>query len=139
MREISRRTFLGGVLALGVAACGDGDSDPRCADSSAATPDIPYPFTLGVASGDPLPGGIMLWTRLAPVATDPTSMPAADVTVMWELARDQAFTNVEQCGTFIATAALGHSVHIDVRELSAGTTYWYRFHVGAHTSETGRT
>ena len=25
-----------------------------------------YPFTLGVASGDPAPGGVVLWTRLAP-------------------------------------------------------------------------
>jgi phosphodiesterase/alkaline phosphatase D-like protein len=24
------------------------------------------PFTLGVASGDPLPDGVVLWTRLAP-------------------------------------------------------------------------
>ena len=25
-----------------------------------------YPFTLGVASGYPLPNGVVLWTRLAP-------------------------------------------------------------------------
>src|SRR5690606_30055930 len=25
-----------------------------------------YPFTLGVASGDPTPDGVVLWTRLAP-------------------------------------------------------------------------
>src|SRR5437879_5529079 len=25
-----------------------------------------YPFPLGVASGDPVPAGIVLWTRLAP-------------------------------------------------------------------------
>lgn len=25
-----------------------------------------YPFTLGIASGDPLPDGVVLWTRLAP-------------------------------------------------------------------------
>src|SRR5688500_7073131 len=25
-----------------------------------------YPFSLGVASGDPLPDGVVLWTRLAP-------------------------------------------------------------------------
>jgi len=25
-----------------------------------------YPFKLGVASGDPLPDGVVLWTRLAP-------------------------------------------------------------------------
>ena len=34
----------------------------------AATDD---PFTLGVASGDPTPTGVVLWTRLAPRPLDP--------------------------------------------------------------------
>ena len=33
-----------------------------------AAPFDAYPFSLGVASGDPLPDGIVLWTRLAPDA-----------------------------------------------------------------------
>ena len=28
---------------------------------------VDYPFTLGVASGDPLPDGFVIWTRLAPL------------------------------------------------------------------------
>ena len=32
------------------------------------------PFTLGVASGDPLPDGVVIWTRLAP---SPLTMTAA--------------------------------------------------------------
>lgn len=32
------------------------------------------PFSLGVASGDPLPDGVVLWTRLAP---DPVSEDGA--------------------------------------------------------------
>ena len=37
------------------------------------------PFTLGVASGDPTPDGIVLWTRLAPEPADPRQpRPARD-------------------------------------------------------------
>ena len=34
-----------------------------------------YPFTLGVASGDPSPDGIVLWTRLAPDPLNGGGMP----------------------------------------------------------------
>src|SRR5213595_1187010 len=53
-----------------------------------------YPFTLGVASGDPLPDGIVLWTRLAPKPLDGGGMPAAIVDVGWEIARDAAFRTI---------------------------------------------
>ena len=36
------------------------------------------PFTLGVASGDPTPDGIVLWTRLAPEPADPASLGRRD-------------------------------------------------------------
>jgi alkaline phosphatase D len=35
-----------------------------------------YPFTLGVASGDPLPHGVILWTRLAPLPINGGGMPS---------------------------------------------------------------
>ena len=35
------------------------------------------PFTLGVASGDPTPDGIVLWTRLAPEPADPAGLGRA--------------------------------------------------------------
>jgi alkaline phosphatase D len=137
---ISRRAFIGGVLAFGVAACGETDIEtPDCDASTEVTPELAYPFTLGVASGDPLPDGVVLWTRLTPMPTDPAAMPADDVTVAWELARDESFREVVQCGAFVTNVATGHSVHVDVRGLTAGTTYWYRFHAGAHTSPIGRT
>src|SRR5438045_4196196 len=53
-----------------------------------------YPFTLGVASGDPLPDGIVLWTRLAPNPLDGGGMPMADVEVEWEIARDARFQSI---------------------------------------------
>ena len=64
------------------------------------------PFTLGVASGDPAPDGVVIWTRLAPnpLADDGFGgMPARAVDVEWEVAADERFTRVEQRG--MTTAA----------------------------------
>src|SRR6478672_13012465 len=60
-----------------------------------------YPFTVGVASGDPLPGGIVLWTRLAPRPLDGGGMPMTGVEVDWEVARDDRFASIVQKGTSI--------------------------------------
>ena len=49
-----------------------------------------YPFPLGVASGDPWPTSVVLWTRLAPEPLDGGGMPMANVEVGWEIARDRA-------------------------------------------------
>ena len=73
-----------------------------------------YPFTLGVASGDPWPDGVVLWTRLAPEPLDGGGMPTASVEVGWEVARDRAFRTIAQKGTAIARPELGHSVHVEV-------------------------
>jgi alkaline phosphatase D len=69
-------------------------------------------FTLGVASGDPLPDGAVLWTRLAPRPLDGGGMPDRDVPVRWEVAEDEAFRRVRARGTEVAR---GHSGHVDVR------------------------
>ncbi|MCB1989146.1 MAG: PhoD-like phosphatase N-terminal domain-containing protein, partial [Burkholderiaceae bacterium] len=54
------------------------------------------PFGLGVASGDPTPQGVVLWTRLVP--TTPASLPDS-VTVRWEVADDEAFRRIVHHGT----------------------------------------
>src|SRR6266487_6663480 len=73
-----------------------------------------YPFSLGVASGDPLPDGIVLWTRLAPHPLEGGGMPMANVEVDWEIARDPRFQAIAQKGTTLARPELGHSVHGEV-------------------------
>jgi alkaline phosphatase D len=93
------------------------------------------PFTLGVASGDPLPDAVVLWTRLAP-AEGP---PAGDLSVAWDVARDDAFVALVASGTAPAPADHAHAVHVDVTGLPAATTLWFRFRVGAATSPVGRT
>ena len=61
-----------------------------------------YPFSLGIASGDPRPHGVVLWTRLAPepLAEDGRGgMPGETVPVRWEVADDENFSQVVGQGT----------------------------------------
>lgn len=100
------------------------------------------PFTLGVASGEPTPDGIVLWTRLAidPLAEDGLGgMPPSAVEVEWEIATDERFAHVVQRGTERAVRGWAHSVHAEVDGLEPSTDYWYRFRTGKHLSPAGRT
>jgi len=94
-----------------------------------------YPFTLGVASGEPLPDGVIIWTRLAPdplsrTPDRPGGMPDESVLVRWQVAEDEAFTRVAAEGRAVANQAWAHSVHVRVSGLRPGTEYFYRFGVG---------
>ncbi|WP_340379325.1 alkaline phosphatase D family protein [Streptomyces sp. SS7] len=96
-------------------------------------------FSLGVASGDPLPDGIVLWTRLAPDPLHGGGMPRENVAVQWEISPDSRFASSVRRGTATALPAYGHSVHVDVRGLKPGRDYWYRFRAGGRISPVGRT
>jgi alkaline phosphatase D len=94
---------------------------------------------MGVASGDPLPNGVVLWTRLAPSPTGNGGMDGRPYAVRWEVAADDAFRNVLQQGDAVAAPQLAHSVHVDVTGLEPATEYYYRFQIGDETSAVGRT
>ncbi|NNH75131.1 alkaline phosphatase [Nocardia uniformis] len=101
-----------------------------------------YPFSLGVASGDPLPDGVVLWTRLAPDPLAPDGhggMAWAPVSVDYEVALDENFRQVVVRGTAVATRELAHSVHPEVRGLEPDHWYFYRFRAGSEISPIGRT
>ncbi|MFG2044163.1 alkaline phosphatase D family protein [Dactylosporangium sp. NPDC048998] len=112
------------------------------ADPSVAEPlrgdhhDHDGPFALGVASGDPLPDGVILWTRLLR-ASGP--LPARPVGVEWQVALDERFRRVVRSGHATAWPQLGHSVHADVRGLLPGHEYHYRFRALGELSPVGRT
>ena len=60
------------------------------------------PFTLGVASGDPTPTGVVLWTRLAPRPLDPDGgMPARPVPVDWEVSTGPRMIDVVARGRVV--------------------------------------
>lgn len=97
------------------------------------------PFTLGIASGDPLPDSVVLWTRLA---TDPLKggeMPQRRIPVQWQVATDEKMREVVKQGTAIAVPELAHSVHVEVNGLESARWYWYQFKVGSALSPVGRT
>ncbi len=101
-----------------------------------------YPFTLGVASGEPCPVGVVLWTRLAtdPLAEDGLGgLGQRRYQVDWELATDEGFRQVERRGTEWTGPEVGHSVHVELAGLRPGWEYHYRFRVGGHLSPAGRT
>jgi alkaline phosphatase D len=125
-----RRRFLhhAGQLALLAAA---GSSTARVNPSA-------YPFSLGVASGAPLPNAVILWTRLLPDPLGPPIAPLA-LAVRWEVAADEAFRRIVAKGSATASPALAHSVHVDVTGLEPGCWYWYRFMLGDAVSPVGRT
>jgi alkaline phosphatase D len=106
-------------------------------------PPIPEdPFTLGVASGDPLPDRVVLWTRLAPVPLAPdgaAGMPNLTYPVTWEVADDEGFASIVRAGVAAASPTLGHSVHVDVNGLAPDRWYFYRFRTMGHVSPVGRT
>lgn len=96
----------------------------------------PPPFSLGVASGDPSPDGVTLWTRLADANGGAVS--GDDVEVGWIIATDPSLGDVVASGTTTARAAEGHTARVTLNGLPAGHLY-YRFALSGVASATGRT
>ncbi|MGP4011497.1 alkaline phosphatase D family protein [Streptomyces sp. 4N124] len=141
-RHLGRRRFLtvtgaAAALAFAVNLPAGGVASAAELDAAQIADD---PFTLGVASGDPQPGSVLLWTRLAPAPLQPDSgLPAARVTVQWEVARDENFRRIARRGAVTAHPEFHHTVHVAVDGLDEGRVYYYRFRVGRWVSPTGRT
>ncbi|MFF5185169.1 alkaline phosphatase D family protein [Streptomyces sp. NPDC000345] len=132
-----RRLLTAGAAVLGAAASAQ-LWVPATAHAAATT--LPENvFSLGVASGDPLPDGVVLWTRLAPEPLNGGGMPQQNVAVQWEISPDPRFASSVRRGTATARPEYGHSVHVDVRGLKPGRDYWYRFRAGGRISPAGRT
>jgi alkaline phosphatase D len=92
------------------------------------------PFTLGVASGDPLPDGVVLWTRLALKPLEGGGMRPEPVSVNWRVASDERMSNIVKKGTIVARPESAHCVHVDVRGLEPSRWYWYQFDVPARSA-----
>nr|WP_245577521.1 alkaline phosphatase D family protein [Actinoplanes globisporus] len=125
MNTIKRRTFLLGGLGAVVV--------PRSAG---------YPFTLGVASGEPAPDSVVLWTRLAPsplAADGHGGMPRADVPVEWQVSAGPTFGTLVASGTATARYDDAHTVHVVAGGLAADREYYYRFRARGQLSPAGRT
>ena len=97
-------------------------------------------FRHGVASGDPLPTAVVLWTRVTPRAgATPGSGVGPRVTVVWEVAEDREFRRVVRRGRVGTGPKRDHTVKVDADRLAPGRWYFYRFRLDGVTSPVGRT
>ncbi|MBP1207242.1 alkaline phosphatase D [Duganella sp. 1411] len=116
------RNFSVGAAAISLTACGGDDPSYQS-----------ITFAHGVASGDPLPDRVILWTRVTAAAG------ADDMDVGWTVAEDSAFTKTVASGTARAGAAGDYTVKVDATGLSANRAYYYRFRCQGVDSPVGRT
>lgn len=135
MPPLTRRDVLqsAGVIALAGAAGMTAAISP--AQAAAATG-----FLHGVASGDPLPTSVLLWTRITPTAAaTPGSGVGPSVAVRWEVSTSSKFTTLAAKGSYSTTSARDHTVKVIPTGLKPATTYWYRFSANGVTSAVGKT
>lgn len=135
--DIQRRVLLAmvGKYAALAAACTTAPGEYLAPRSNPGH----YPFSLGVASGSPLPDAVVIWTRILANPFDASSSPLQAVAVRWEMAADEAFRHIVASGSTAALPQLAHSVHVDVTGLQPDRWYWYRFMLGDAVSPVGRT
>ena len=92
------------------------------------------PFVYGVASGDPTPSNVLIWT-----AIDAPSN-ANIYTIHWEIALDEHFRFIAQAGITNISPASDWTLTLDIGNLKSYTTYYYRFkNDSGDCSVTGRT
>ena len=123
----------------------DGTSDTDPADTTPpaeSTPPEPTlvdppafdgsdPFSLGVASGDPEPTSVVLWTRLITDA-------AGDLELAVDIANDAEFNDLISSELVPVLVDEAHSVHVIPDSLSPDAWYFYRFRIGEHVSPVGQ-
>lgn len=127
-REWLRRTGVGlggAVVATTVPTAG-------CAGESSAPLTASPAFVHGVASGDPLPDAVIVWTRVTPETEGP-------IEVRWVVASDPELRDEVLEGTFTTGPERDYTVKVDVTGLSPATTYYYRFFALGGRSLVGRT
>lgn len=102
-------------------------------------------FQHGVASGDPLPDSVLIWTRATSHPGDTAGAnQGRPVALKWEVATDEAMTNIVTSGALNTDPAADNTVKIDIKGLAADSYYYYRFTVtggdyAGEASPVGRT
>ncbi|MDO5690997.1 MAG: alkaline phosphatase D family protein [Pseudomonadota bacterium] len=93
-----------------------------------------YPFQHGVASGDPWPTQVILWTRITAPGLAVDSIP-----VGVRVARDPAMSQLVLQTTGYAHALNDFTFKIDALLPQPDTAYYYQFEALGHRSDIGRT
>jgi alkaline phosphatase D len=131
--QLPRRTVLA-AGAAGATLAGTTLSSPATARSGAGGV-----FRHGIASGDPTPHAVVLWTRVTPTReSTPGSGRGPRAQVTWQVAHDAGFRDVVRVGVVETAPWRDHTVKVDVDGLAPGRWYFYRFRCNGVTSRTGR-
>lgn len=134
--RFSRRDFLSGLvvtLAVSPLGCSSDDGGEEPVKYSTDPKDQAAVYPQGLASGDPKPDSVILWTRAVPKAG------SGSVKVICEIATDEAFSKIIGKETVTVDAATDWTVRIKPTGLDAFTSYYYRFKAEKTLSPTGRT
>ena len=91
------------------------------------------PFYHGVASGDPLPDRVIIWTRVTPEDS------LAEIEVKWEISGDKGFSDIVNSGKVSTGSDHDYTVKVDVDGLEPGQQYFYKFTALGASSDIGRT
>ncbi len=140
--QFSRRSFLQAIVvsasavpyAAGCSSDDDGGDGPGGLGPFSTDPaDTLRVFPHGVASGDPKPDSVILWTRAVP---DSGSGP---VDVNYQVATDEAFTQLVAEGKVTVDETTDWTARIKPTGLAAYTQLFYRFIAEKVQSDIGRT
>lgn len=101
-------------------------------------------FTHGVASGDPYPDSVIIWTRAVPEGVDQTKhlyRKAPTVCVAWEISDTEGFKRIFDSGEIETSGEVDYTVKVEAGNLQPFSTYYYRFKScdGKIISDVGRT
>jgi alkaline phosphatase D len=141
-RDFLRATLVSAGAVIAGTGCSDEPTNNNVTPPEQLTPGEKY-FPQSVASGDPKPDSVILWTRVADDAST-----AGDLALELQVATDAEFTqrvmvNGSNSLEIMAAAAFDHCVKVKVKGLEAGKTYYYRFVYATggvrYGSRTGRT
>ena len=126
--NLDRRGFLRTLSTITLSA-----TLPLAGGRVHADPGGPVRFPQGVASADPTPDAVLLWTR-AQTDTD------SDIALILQVSNDEQFSELLVQQPLTALASEDHTVRVHIDGLEAGRHYYYRF-LGAAggVSRTGRT
>ncbi|HVE07077.1 MAG TPA: alkaline phosphatase D family protein [Paraburkholderia sp.] len=138
---MDRRHFLkwSSLMTVSVAsasvlsACGGDNSSTGATSGTSAVSAAARGFSLGVASGDPQPDSVVLWTRVDGGDGE------APVNVTVQVALDADFKSLVLDTNVNAEAQWDYTLRHKVTNLNAGTVYYYRFIAGSAISTAGRT
>ncbi len=132
---LSRRSLLGAISAASVTAV----TVTACAPAKdttfqSASVNATGTFMHGIASGDPTPEAIIIWTRITP---DDMNQPF--IAVKWELSETSDFKRLSASGTAKTSATQNWTVKVDATGLMPNTAYYYRFQINGQNSPIGQT